>query len=214
MQILDSDCLLIIDVQNDFCPNGLLAVPQGDQVVPVINSFSHAFRHIVATQDWHPAEHSSFASNHVGHKPFDTLTMPYGNQTLWPAHCVQGTIGADFHPDLNLQNARCIIRKGMTVEMDSYSAFFENDQKTTTGLDYFLQAHGVRRVFLSGLATDFCVAWTAIDAIKKGFTTILIEDACRAIDLAGSLAQAKSELSNKGVQFIQSDDIKHAKVIQ
>lgn len=203
----DHDVLLVVDVQYDFCPGGALAVPEGDAVVPVINRLAKRFRHVVMTQDWHPAGHSSFASSHPGTAPFETTTLAYGAQNLWPDHCVQGSDGARFRADLDLPHCKLILRKGDRPEVDSYSAFFENDHRTTTGLGGYLRAHGVARVFLSGLATDFCVLYSALDARKEGFEAVLVEDACRGIDLDGSLAAAFAALGAAGVTVIGSADI-------
>ena len=198
------DVLLVVDVQNDFCPGGGLAVPEGDRVVPVINRIAPAFGHVVLTQDWHPPGHQSFASSHPGRQPFETIEVAYGSQTLWPDHCVQGTPGAAFHPDLETTRAEMIIRKGYRTEIDSYSAFFENDHETATGLSGYLRDRGLGRAFICGLATDFCVAFSAIDAAKGGLDVLVIEDACGAIDLDGSLAVAKDTMSEAGVRFIGS----------
>ena len=203
----DTDVLLVIDVQNDFCPGGALAVNEGDQIVPLINRLLQAFTHSVLTQDWHPPGHSSFASSHADAAPFSTRKMPYGEQTLWPDHCVQGTDGARFHPYLATDRAELIIRKGFRQAIDSYSAFFENDRQTATGLAGYLRERGFQRLFLTGLATDYCVAWSALDGCQQGFEVVLIEDACRAIDLDGSLARAKAELRAAGVQFCSSEAI-------
>lgn len=194
----DTDALLVVDVQNDFCPGGALAVPEGDAVVPVINKLMDRFATVVLTQDWHPEEHASFASTH-GAEPFSTKEMPYGTQVLWPDHCIAGGQGAAFNPSLRLRPAQMIQRKGMNPDIDSYSAFFENDKSTTTGLAGWLKEKGVTRVFVVGLATDFCVAWTCLDAKRCGFDAVLIEDACRAIDQDGSLAAAMRELDAAGV---------------
>ena len=200
MQIkANEDLLLIIDVQNDFCPGGALAVADGDAVVPVINRLSGRFEHVVLTQDWHPAGHSSFASSHAGQAPFESVTMPYGAQTLWPDHCIQGTPGAAFHADLATDKAQMIIRKGFRAGIDSYSAFFENDKTTPTGLAGYLRERGVQRVFLVGLATDFCVHYSAVDARRQGFDAVVIESACRGIDLGGSMAAATAQWSEAGV---------------
>jgi len=203
----EGDALLVIDVQNDFCPGGALAVPDGDAVVPLINRLGEAFSHILLTQDWHTPGHSSFASSHAGKQPFETAVMPYGEQTLWPDHCVQGTPGAEFHRDLEYTRAELVLRKGFRSEIDSYSAFYENDQQTATGLAGYLRERGISRVFLAGLATDFCVHFSAVDAAREGFTAVLIEDACRAIDLAGSLAAAKQAMSEAGVVFAAANQI-------
>ena len=197
------DALLIIDVQNDFCPAGALEVPEGDQVVKIINTLSPKFQTIVLTQDWHPAGHASFASTHKA-DPFSTTQLDYGEQTLWPDHCVQGSPGAEFHPDLEADGASLIIRKGMHPGIDSYSAFFENDQTTTTGLSGYLNHLGIKRVFCTGLAFDFCVRFTAEDAVKEKFTTVLIEDACRAIDMDGSASAAKEAFKEVGVTLVNS----------
>ncbi|WP_315785850.1 MULTISPECIES: bifunctional nicotinamidase/pyrazinamidase [unclassified Bradyrhizobium] len=200
MQIkANEDLLLIIDVQNDFCPGGALAVADGDAVVPVINRLSGLFDHVVLTQDWHPAGHSSFASSHPGKAPFESITMPYGPQTLWPDHCIQGTPGAALHPGLATDKAQMIIRKGFRSAIDSYSAFFENDKITPTGLAGYLRERGLKRVFLVGLATDFCVHYSAVDARRLGFAAVVVDDACRGIDLGGSMAAAKAEGAEAGV---------------
>jgi nicotinamidase/pyrazinamidase len=205
MKIRDDDVLLIIDVQNDFCPGGALAVADGDAVVPVINRLTGRFAHVVLTQDWHPSGHSSFASSHPAATLFETISMPYGQQTLWPDHCVQGTPGAAFHPDLNTERAELVIRKGFRSAIDSYSAFYENDRRTPTGLAGYLRERGLRRIFLAGLATDFCVYYSAVDARRLGFDTVLSSPACRAIDLSGSLDAAWAEMAKAGVQRV--DDL-------
>lgn len=202
------DILIAIDVQNDFCPGGALAVPDGDAVVAPINALCARFAHVVMTQDWHPAGHESFASSHAGRSPFETIDLPYGAQTLWPDHCVQGTSGAAFHADLHADRAEMILRKGFRREIDSYSAFFENDRKTATGLTGYLRTRGFRRVFLAGLATDFCVFYSAMDAVREGFAAVLIEDACRAIDLEGSLAAAQRDMREAGVVFARSEQVR------
>ncbi len=198
----DQDALIVIDVQNDFCPGGALAVSDGDAVVPVINRLSQRFDHAVLTQDWHPAGHSSFATAHPGSAPFQTVMMPYGEQTLWPDHCVQGTSGAAFHPRLSTERAELVIRKGFRREIDSYSAFFENDRRTPTGLSGYLRDRGLQRLFLVGLATDYCVHYSAVDACRLGFETVVVESGCRAIDLAGSLEAAWTAMKQAGVQRI------------
>jgi nicotinamidase/pyrazinamidase len=198
----DNDLLLIIDVQNDFCPGGALAVADGDAVVPVINRLAERFAHIGLTQDWHPSGHSSFATSHPGSAPFDTIGMPYGRQTLWPDHCVQGTPGAAFHPQLATDRAEFVIRKGFRPQIDSYSAFRENDRRTATGLAGYLRERGLRRIFLAGLATDFCVHYSAVDARRLGFEAVVVEPGCRAIDLAGSLDAAWTAMAAAGVQRI------------
>jgi nicotinamidase/pyrazinamidase len=198
----DNDLLLIIDVQNDFCPGGALAVADGDAVVPIINRLAERFAHIALTQDWHPSGHSSFATSHPGSAPFETISMPYGQQTLWPDHCVQGTQGAAFHPQLATQRAELVIRKGFRREIDSYSAFYENDRRTPTGLAGYLRERGLRRIFLAGLATDFCVHYSAVDARRLGFEAVVVEPGCRAIDLAGSLDAAWIAMAAAGVQRV------------
>jgi nicotinamidase/pyrazinamidase len=200
--------LIVVDVQNGFMPGGGLPVPRGDVVVPVISRIGKLFSNVVITQDWHPAGHASFASSHAGSAPYDMMTMPYGPQVLWPDHCVQGTHDAALHKDLHLPQAQLIIRKGFHPQVDSYSAFMEADRTTTTGLAAYLQARGLRKAYVCGLATDFCVAWTALDARAAGFEAVVIEDACRAIDLNGSLAQAWKDLQAAGVQRLQTTDLK------
>jgi nicotinamidase/pyrazinamidase len=202
MEIRPHDLLLVIDVQNDFCPGGALAVANGDAVVGVINALAPRFAHMVLTQDWHPADHSSFATSHPDAAPFETITMPYGRQTLWPDHCVQGTTGAAFHPQLATDRAELIVRKGFRREIDSYSAFYENDRRTPTGLAGYLRERELKRIFMVGLATDYCVHYSAVDARRLGFDAIVVETACRAIDLAGSLAAAWTSMHEAGVQRI------------
>jgi nicotinamidase/pyrazinamidase len=202
IRLSDDDLLLIIDVQNDFCTGGALAVTDGDAVVPVINRLAERFDHVVLTQDWHPSDHSSFATSHPGSASFDIIRMPYGQQTLWPDHCVQGTPGAAFHPQLATERAELVIRKGFRREIDSYSAFYENDRRTPTGLAGYLRERGLQRIFLTGLATDFCVYYSAVDARQLGFATVLIEAGCRAIDLAGSLDAAWAGMAAGGVQRV------------
>lgn len=198
----DTDVLVVIDVQNDFCPGGALAVAGGDQVVPVINRLAPRFQHLVLTQDWHPSGHRSFASAHPGQAPFSSVRLPYGEQTLWPDHCVQGTAGAEFHPQLRLPAAQLVIRKGFRPGIDSYSAFFENDRLTPTGLAGYLRERGLKRAFFCGLATDYCVGWSALDARRLGFEAALLLDASRAIDLNGSLAAATARLRDAGVALV------------
>jgi nicotinamidase/pyrazinamidase len=195
----ETDVLLVVDVQNDFCAGGALAVPRGDEVVPLINRLACAFPHVVLTQDWHPSGHLSFASAHPGRRPFEVIAAPYGEQMLWPDHCVQGTPGAAFHPALAVPQAELILRKGFRREIDSYSALFENDRRTPTGLASYLRERGFNRVFLAGLATDFCVRFSALDARQAGFAAVLVADACRAIDLGGSLAAAEAAMAAAGV---------------
>jgi len=192
--IADTDLLLVIDVQNDFCPGGALAVPRGDEVVPAINRLGRLFRHVILTQDWHPAGHQSFASSQPGKKPFEETALPYGRQVLWPDHCVQGTAGAAFRADLNLPQAELIIRKGYNPAIDSYSAFRENDRRTPTGLAGYLRERGFTRLFLAGLALDFCVRYSAEDGKAEGFEVLVVEDACRGIDLEGSVADTFKNL--------------------
>ena len=206
IRINDDDLLLIIDVQTDFCTGGALAVADGDAVVPVVNRLADRFQHVALTQDWHPSRHSSFATSHSGSAPFDIVSMPYGQQTLWPDHCVQGTPGAAFHPKLATERAELVIRKGFRPEIDSYSAFYENDRHTPTGLAGYLRERSLGRIFLAGLATDFCVHYSAVDARRLGFTTVLIEAGCRPIDLAGSLEVAWAEMNSAGVQRINDLD--------
>jgi len=207
IKIDDASALLVIDVQNCFLPGGSLAVKDGDQVVPVINRLAKGFANVVLTQDWHTAGHVSFASVHAGKKPFETIDLAYGKQVLWPDHCVQGTEGAGLSKDLSIPQAGLIIRKGYHQDVDSYSAFTEADGKTTTGLAAYLNARKLQRLFIAGLATDFCVAWTAMDARKAGFEAYVIEDACRGIDTQGSLAKAWADMEKAGVKRIQSGDI-------
>ncbi|HEV8095754.1 MAG TPA: bifunctional nicotinamidase/pyrazinamidase [Burkholderiales bacterium] len=195
-----TDCLIVVDVQNDFCPGGALEVQRGDEIVPLVNRLAREFENIVVTQDWHPAGHASFASSHSGRKPFETTRLRYGKQVLWPDHCIQGTRGAALHDGLDLPRAQLVIRKGWHQKVDSYSAFLEADRKTKTGLDGYLRSRGVKRVYCVGLATDFCVAWTALDARRFRFQAVVIEDACRAIDNAGSLAAALKAMGDAGVK--------------
>ncbi|MBV9219398.1 MAG: bifunctional nicotinamidase/pyrazinamidase [Methylobacteriaceae bacterium] len=201
----DTDLLLVIDVQNDFCPGGNLAVPHGDEVVAHINRIAGRFAHVVLTQDWHPAGHQSFASSHPGKRPFDTAELDYGIQILWPDHCVQGTSGADFHSALQVPRAELVLRKGFRAAIDSYSAFYENDRKTPTGLAGYLRERGIGRLFLAGLAFDFCVRFSAEDAVRLGFAVLVIEDACRGIDVEGSMAATRRSLSGLGVQCLTGD---------
>jgi len=210
MQLTPTDCLLIIDVQNDFLPGGALAVPDGDQVIPVVNRLAKAFGPVgrtVLTQDWHPREHVSFAANHPGTEPFGMIDLPYGAQVLWPVHCVQHSSGAALADGLDVPHAQLIVRKGYHPHIDSYSAFFEADRKTPTGLLGYLRELGIKRVFCVGLATDFCVAWSALDARAAGLEVAVIEDACRAIDLNGSLAQAWQHMTDTGIARLQSPDV-------
>jgi nicotinamidase/pyrazinamidase len=207
IEIDDASALLVIDVQNCFLPGGSLAVNDGEQVIPVINRIAKGFANVVMTQDWHTPGHISFASVHAGKKPFETVDLAYGKQVLWPDHCVQGTDGAALSKDLSVPQAALVIRKGFHKDVDSYSAFTEADGKTTTGLAAYLKARQIERLFVAGLATDFCVAWTALDARKAGFETYVVEDACRGIDTQGSLAKAWADMDKAGVKRIQSGDI-------
>ena len=195
-----TDCLIVVDVQNDFCPGGALEVQRGDEIVPLVNHLASKFENVVVTQDWHPAGHASCASSHAGKKPFETTRLRYGNQVLWPDHCIQGTRGAALHDGLDLPRAQLVIRKGWHPKVDSYSAFLEADRQTKTGLDGYLRSRGVKRVYCVGLATDFCVAWTALDARRFRLQAVVIEDACRAIDNAGSLAAAQMAMTKAGVK--------------
>ena len=209
MQIKPSgtDVLLVVDVQNDFIPGGALPVKEGDLIVPLVNRLGASFEHVILTQDWHTPGHISFASVHAGKKPFETTQLAYGTQVLWPDHCVQGTAGADFHKDLKIPHAELIIRKGYRRQMDSYSAFFEADGKASTGLTGYVKDRGFTQVYLVGLATDFCVCWSALDARKVGLGASVIEDACRGIDTQGSLAAAWDQMNKAGVKRIKSSDI-------
>lgn len=204
----ERDLLLVVDIQNDFCPGGALAVADGDAVIAVANDLMTRFDHVVLTQDWHPPGHRSFASSHAGRQPFESVAMAYGEQTLWPDHCVQGTPGAAFHPDLETRFAEMVIRKGYDAAIDSYSAFYENDRSTPTGLTGYLRTRGFRRVVLVGLATDYCVHYSGLDARREGFDVVLVEDGCRAIDLAGSLARARAEMDEAGVVVSNSGAIR------
>jgi len=201
------DVLLVIDVQNDFCPGGRLAVPRGDEVVPLVNSMGRLFDHVVLTQDWHPPGHESFASTHPGKRPYETIAASYGEQVLWPDHCVQAGAGAEFHPGLNLPHAELILRKGFRRAIDSYSAFQENDRRTPTGLAGYLRERGLSRVFVAGLAFDFCVRYSAEDAAILGFAVVVIEDACRGIDIDGSVAATRSSLAQRGISCVSAGAI-------
>ncbi len=196
-----TQALLVIDVQNDFCPGGALAVAEGDVIVPGINALMADFSAVILTQDWHPAAHSSFASHHAGAAPYSAVQMPYGLQTLWPDHCIQNSAGAAFHPGLAAGRADMILRKGFNPAIDSYSAFFENDRQTATGLDGYLRTRGITAVTLVGLATDYCVAYSALDAARRGFTVTVRTDLCRAIDLNGSLSAALVQMQDAGVRL-------------
>jgi nicotinamidase/pyrazinamidase len=207
VKITDKSALIVVDVQNCFLPGGSLAVKDGEQVIPVINRIAKQFANVVLTQDWHTADHVSFASAHAGKKPFETVKLSYGDQVLWPDHCVQGTEGAAVSKDVDIPQAELVIRKGFHKDMDSYSALFEADHKTPTGLAGYLKQRGIDTLFITGLATDFCVAWTATDARKAGFNVYVIEDAARGIDLNGSLAAAWANMTKAGVKRIQSGDL-------
>jgi len=206
----DSDVLLVVDVQNDFCPGGALAVPRGDEVVPIINSFAAQFHNVILTQDWHPCGHLSFASSHAGKNPFDTIAAAYGSQVLWPDHCVQDTPGAEFHKSLHVPHAGLILRKGMNRAIDSYSALYENDRATPTGLIGFLRERGLTRLYVAGLAFDFCVRYSAEDARREGFTVIVVEDACRGIDVEGSVAATRASLAASGIRCLATADLSAA----
>ncbi len=203
----EGDLLVVIDVQNDFCPGGALAVPEGEAVVPVINRITPLFPHVIATQDWHPRGHGSFASSHPGKKPYETMILSYGPQVLWPDHCVQESPGAAFHSGLRLANCELVLRKGFNPAIDSYSAFFENDRATPTGCEGYCRQRGFTRLFLAGLATDFCVFYSALDARRLGFEVYVVEEACRGIDLDGSVAKAWVEMKKAGVHRIASAGI-------
>ena len=197
----DREVLLIIDVQNDFCPGGALAVPQGDAILPMVNRLARSFAHVILTQDWHPPGHASFASSHPGKCPFDAIEVSYGTQILWPDHCVQGTQGAGFHPNLDVPHAELVLKKGFRSTVDSYSAFRENDRRTPTGLAGYLRERGLDRVTICGLATDFCVGFSAIDGRQAGFDVSVVTSACRGIDVKGSLARAMRSMNEAGVTF-------------
>lgn len=203
----DNDVLLVVDVQNDFCPDGALAVPRGDEVAAVVNGIAPCFRHVVLTQDWHPADHQSFASAHAGKKPYDVIEIAYGPQILWPDHCVQGTHGAAFCDDLNIPHAQLIIRKGYRANVDSYSAFLENDHATPTGLAGYLRERGLSRVFLAGLAFDYCVRYSAEDAHDSGFDVVVVEDACRSIDIDNSVVNTHQRLAELDIRIVSAADV-------
>lgn len=207
MPIGDRDVLLVVDVQRDFCSGGSLAVPRGEDVVPEINRLAKCFRHVILTQDWHPRDHLSFAPNHPGRKPFETIRVAYGDQTLWPAHCVQGTIGADFHQDLHIDHAELILRKGYHRDIDSYSAFRENDRRTPTGLAGYLRERNFSRIVIAGLAFDFCVRYSAEDARREDFEVAVVDDACRGLDLNGSMAATRQLLSEIGAISVSVADL-------
>ena len=211
MKTSPSAALVIIDAQVDFCPGGALAVPRGDEIIPLLNRLARNFATVVLTQDWHPAGHHSFAASHQNHEPFQTKELFYGTQVLWPDHCVAGTPGAAFHPDLDIESARLILRKGCNIGIDSYSAFLEADRSTKTGLDGYFTSRGITDLYFCGLAEDFCVAWSAEDARAFGFNATLIDDACRAIDLSGSLAASRTRLTAVGVTRTSSGAVQDLK---
>jgi len=208
IRISEQDVLLVIDVQHDFCPDGRLPVPRGDEVINPINQLARAYEHVVLTQDWHPPRHASFASMHPGKSAYETVELSYGRQILWPDHCVQGTQGAALHKDLDIPHAELILRKGYHRHIDSYSVFYENDRKTRTGLTGYLRDRGFTRVFLAGLAFDFCVRYSAEDARKDGFEVIVVEDACRGIDVAGSVADAQHSLAERNIACVPTNELK------
>jgi nicotinamidase/pyrazinamidase len=207
ISIGERDILLVVDIQNDFCPGGNLAVPQGDEVVPVVNDLAAKFAHVVLTQDWHPRGHLSFASTHPGKQPYQTIEVAYGAQVLWPDHCVQGTGGAAFRQNLTIPHAELVLRKGYHRAIDSYSAFYENDRKTPTGLAGYLRERGFTRMFLAGLAFDFCVRYSAEDAYREGFAAIVIEDGCRGIDVSGSMAATREQFRTMGIRCVSASAI-------
>jgi nicotinamidase/pyrazinamidase len=202
----ESDVLLVIDVQNDFCPGGALTVPRGDEVVPIINRLAGRFANVVLTQDWHPSDHLSFASAHPGRRPFEIITAAYGPQVLWPDHCVQGTPGARFYPSLTIPHAALVVRKGIRRTIDSYSAFYENDRKTPTGLGGYLRERNLTHIYLAGLAFDFCIRYSAEDAARAGFTVAVIEDACRGIDMEGSVAATRRSFESLKIPCVSEKD--------
>jgi nicotinamidase/pyrazinamidase len=207
MAVGASDVLIVVDVQNDFCPGGNLAVPHGHEVIPLIHRLGSLFDNVVLTQDWHPSDHQSFASQHPGRKPYETVMFSYGPQVLWPDHCVQGTPGAAFHRDLDLSHAALVLRKGMHRDIDSYSALFENDRHTPTGLAGYLRDRGIKRAFVAGLALDFCVRYSAEDAHNAGFSVVVIDDACRGIDVDGSMAATRASFQQRGIACVSTDAI-------
>jgi nicotinamidase/pyrazinamidase len=210
----ERDVFLVVDIQNDFCPGGSLAVPRGDEIIPLINTIAPTFAHVVLTQDWHPHGHLSFASSHPGKQPFQTVQVAYGVQILWPDHCVQGTKGAAFRDDLHIPHAELVLRKGYHREIDSYSAFYENDRKTATGLAGYLRERGFTRVFLAGLAFDFCVRYSAEDAQRGGFEVVVIEDACRSIDVDGSAAATRDQFKSLGIGCVSAGTIASSKAVR
>ncbi len=203
----NSDLLLLVDVQNDFCPGGSLAVPGGDRVIPVANRLAGRFDHVGLTQDWHPHGHVSFASSHAGKQPFDRIELDYGEQILWPDHCVPGTAGAEFHPDLDTVSAEFVVRKGFRPRIDSYSALYENDHRTATGLAGYLRERGIDRLFLAGLAQDFCVLYSALDARREGFEVVVVEDGVRGIDTGGSVDAAWRSMAEAGVRRVRAGEL-------
>ena len=205
VSIGDRDILLLVDIQNDFCPGGALAVPHGYEIVPLVNRLAARFLHVVLTQDWHPRCHRSFASTHPGKKSYETVELAYGTQVLWPDHCVQGTYGAEFRADLDAPHAELVLRKGYHRGIDSYSAFIENDHETATGLAGYLRERGFARLFIAGLAFDFCVRYSAEDANRQGFKVVVVEDACRSIDVAGSVGQSQQSLTGLGIPRISAE---------
>ncbi len=207
MQIDARDAFLVIDVQNDFCPGGALAVPRGDEVIAPILRIAPRFQHVILTEDWHPPNHASFATSHAGRNAFESIELAYGTQALWPPHCIQGSRGAEFHPALQLPQAELILRKGFRPQIDSYSAFFENDRATPTGLAGYLRERGLQRVFLAGLAYDFCVGYSALDARRLGLPAVVLCDACRAIDLNSSVAEIEGDFARAGVVMAQTEDL-------
>jgi nicotinamidase/pyrazinamidase len=207
MRVTPQDVLLVVDIQNDFCPGGALGVADGDGVIGPIHRIAGSFQHVILTQDWHPSAHVSFAANHQGKKPYESIRLDYGDQTLWPMHCVQGTRGAEFHPALYLPEAELILRKGFHTKIDSYSVFFENDRATPTGLASYLHERGLKRIFLAGLAYDYCVAYSALDARRLGLPVVIIRDACRSIDLDGSVARMEAEFEKTDVKVIVSSEL-------
>ena len=207
MKLTERDALIVIDVQNDFCPGGGLAVADGDAVIPVIRRTAPFFEHVILTQDWHPRRHCSFASSYEGKEPFDVVELAGGEQRLWPDHCVQGTLGAEIHPELGLERAELILRKGFRKDVDSYSAFFENDHRTATGLAGYCKERMLKRMFFVGLAYDFCVGFSALDARRCGFDAVVIKDACRAIDVKGSVAGMEEEFARVGVEVVGSEEV-------
>ncbi len=207
MEIRDTDALFIIDLQNDFCPGGTLAVAEGDAIVPGVNALAANFEHVILTQDWHPEGHISFASAHAGCKPFDTITAPYGKQTLWPDHCIQGSHGAALHAGLSVPHTEMVLRKGFRKDMDSYSAFLENDHKTGTGLAGYLRERGLKRLFFAGLAFDFCVGFSAVDAVKMGFEALVVRDLTRAVALPGTVEATDAAFAGCGVLSVASSGL-------